>query len=332
MKVIIRLNFMIITRSPLRISIFGGGTDLEYFYSNHGSKFISLAIDKYVYSIIHEPFEEKYILKYIKNEIVNDIKFIKNELLKKILLEADIKTPIEISTLADIPYGSGLGSSGAYISSLLHSLSKEKSFKSEKNKFELARKASKIETSHFDNKIVGLQDTYASIFGGLKIYTVSKAGNVKVDNLMNVKRVDKFAGRLSLFYTNKTRKTTMQNSKLSTGNQEKNLLEVKKIALKGSKALIDGDHKTIGHLLHKQWKLKYERQPSSFHKKINNVIEESVSAGALGGKLIGAGGGGFILLYLDGHQNKKIEKIMKENNYKNIKFNADHVGTNSFTV
>ena len=161
-----------------------------------------------------------------------------------------------------------MGSSGAYISSLLHSLSKEKSLKSEKSKFELAKKASKIETSHFDNKIVGLQDTYASIFGGLKIYTVSKAGNVKVDNLMNVNRVDKFVGRLSLFYTNKTRKTTMQNSKLSTGNQEKNLLEVKKIALKGSRALIDGDHKTIGHLLHKQWKLKYERQPSSFHKKI----------------------------------------------------------------
>ena len=191
---------MIITRSPLRISIFGGGTDLEYFYSNHGSKFISLAIDKYVYSIIHEPFEEKYILKYRKNEIVNDVKFIKNELLKKILLEADIKTPIEISTLADIPYGSGLGSSGAYISSLLHSLSKEKSLKSEKSKFELAKKASKIETSHFDNKIVGLQDTYASIFGGLKIYTVSKAGNVKVDNLMNVNRVDKFVGRQVFLY------------------------------------------------------------------------------------------------------------------------------------
>ncbi len=323
---------MIITRSPLRISIFGGGTDLEYFYSKHGSRFISLAIDKYVYSIIHEPFEEKYILKYRKNEIVNDIKFIKNELLKKILLEADIKTPIEISTLADISYGSGLGSSGAYISSLLHSLSADKSLKSEKSKFELARKASKIETSHFDNKIVGLQDTYASIFGGLKTYTVSKTGNVRVDNLINANRIDKFAGRLSLFYTNKTRKTVMQNLKLSTANQEKNLLEVKKIALKGSKALIDGDHKTIGHLLHKQWKLKYERQPSSFHKKINNVIEESVSAGALGGKLIGAGGGGFILLYLDGHQNKKIEKIMKENNYKNIKFNADHVGTHSFTV
>ncbi len=323
---------MIIARSPLRISLFGGGTDLKNFYSNHGSNFISLAIDKYVYSIIHEPFEEKYILKYRKSEVVNEIKFIKNELLKQILLDADIKIPLEISTLADIPYGSGLGSSGAYISSLLHSLSKEKNLDSKKNRFELAKKASKIETSHFDNKIVGLQDTYVSVFGGLKNFTISKTGNVTVKSLMTDNQVNQFTKRLSLFYTNKRRKTTMQHSTLSKLNQEKNLLEVKKIASKGKKALLDRDHETIGTLIYKQWKLKYDRQPSSFHKKINHVIEEAISAGALGGKLIGAGGGGFILLYLDDQKNKDIEALMEKNNFKNIKFNADHTGTSSFTI
>ena len=323
---------MIITRSPLRISIFGGGTDLINFYSQHGSKFISLAIDKYVYSVIHNPFEQKYFLKYRQSEVVNDVSLIKNELLKSVLLSTNTNTPLEISTMADIPYGSGLGSSGAYISSLVHALSKNKNLDSKLSRYKLAKLASKIETSHFDNKNVGLQDTYASIFGGLKLYSVDKSGKVSVKNLLSHDDVNAFTNNLSLYFTNKTRKTTNQNSKLHKNNQQRNLLKVKEIAIKGKKAIQDKDHNVIGDLLYKQWLLKYERQPSSFHKKINFIIEECMEEGALGGKLIGAGGGGFVLIYTKRKNNKKIEKIMESNEYKKINFNADHSGTDLFQI
>ena len=321
---------MIISKAPLRISLFGGGTDLKHFYKKNGSKFVSLAIDKYVYSIINEPFENKYFLKYRKNEEVFNISEIKNELLKEILLSAGIKDPIEISSFADIPFGTGLGSSGAYIVSMLKSLNNYQGSIDQKHK--LAKLASEIEVSHFDNDIVGLQDTYVSAFGGLKKYVIDKKGNVNVHNLLSEDRVNKFTEKINIYFTNKTRKSSNQKSKLDEKQNQINLNKVAKIADQGVKALIDNDEKKIGELMNEQWLLKLQRQPSLFHKNINKHLLTLKDKGALGGKLIGAGGGGFILVFSNKNKIPVIDEYMNANQFRKVKFKPDHNGTRSLII
>jgi len=326
---------MIISKSPLRISLFGGGTDIKSFYSKFGSKFISLSINKYVYSLIHEPFEEQFFLKYRKNEIVNDIESIKNDLLKEILIKLNIKKPLEISNFADIPYGTGLGSSGAYIVSMINALNSypDKSYKNNASyKKLLAKNSSKIEINFFNNNIVGLQDTYISTYGGLKSFAVSKSGNVAVKDLVSKSDVKKFSEQLFLFFTNKVRSTNDQKTKLSTEEHEANLHKVLQMEKMGKDFLLAKDNESIGRLLYEQWLLKLKRNPSPFHKKINEIIKDSIKFGAYGGKLIGAGGGGFILIHSNKKNITKINEIMIKNNFKHVNFEADFDGASKLII
>jgi D-glycero-alpha-D-manno-heptose-7-phosphate kinase len=326
---------MIVSKSPLRISLFGGGTDIKSFYSKFGSRFISLAIDKYVYSLIHEPFEEQFFLKYRKNEIVKDIELIKNELLKDILIKLNLKKPLEISNFADIPFGTGLGSSGAYIVSMVNALNSypDKSYKNSSSyKKLLALNSSKIETNFFNNNIVGLQDTYISTYGGLKSFAISKSGNVAVKDLVSKSDVKKFSEQLFLFFTNKVRRTNNQKSKLSKKEHEANLHKVLQMEKMGKEYLLAMDSESIGRLLYEQWLLKLKRNPSPFHKKIDEIIEDSIKFGAYGGKLIGAGGGGFILIHSNKKHITKINEIMIKNNFKHVKFEPDFDGATKLII
>ena len=321
---------MIIVRSPLRISLGGGGTDLPSYYKKKEGFFISAAIDKYVYVTVTKPFEKGIYLKYSKIEKINKIKNIKHEIIKEVLKKELRNNKIEITTLTDIPAKTGLGSSGSFSTALI------KAVYSYNQKMigrrELAELACDIEINKLKQP-TGKQDQYISVYGGISEFQINRKGFVKVKNLkIDEETILDLEDNLLLFFTGFSRNSSLilkeQNNKSMKNDKEtfNNLDYVKYLGYEIKKNLIKGNCKEFGRLMNEHWKYKLARSKRMSNPKINEIYNFAIKNGAIGGKLIGAGGGGFLLFYTNTPNrlrktliNKKLEEIRFKFDFEGVK-------------
>jgi D-glycero-alpha-D-manno-heptose-7-phosphate kinase len=321
---------MIITRSPLRISLGGGGTDVPAFYREHGGGFlVAAAISKYVYIAVHRNFDDDLIIKYSKIERVDRAEDIQHPILREALVALGITGGLEISSMADIPAGTGLGSSGAFTVGLLKALQAHQHRMTTNE--ELAALASDIEISRL-REPVGKQDQYAAAIGGLTGFHFHPDDTVSVEPLvMPLEARLRLEEDLLLFYTGVRRSASDELSAQFDGHSdsgatvEANLRLVRSLGLESHDALRAGDLKAFAELMTQQWKLKLDRARTPLHESIDQLIEYGLSCGALGGKLVGAGGGGFLLFYADAKSDLRL--AMAERGLEEVRFSFDYEGS-----
>lgn len=290
---------MIITRTPFRVSFCGGGSDMPSFYQKHGGCVLSAAINKYMYLLTHPYFDsETTILKYSKTEKVTDVNDIDHRYFRAVLGAFGIKG-VEITSIADIPSGTGLGSSSSFIVGLLNSLyCYEGKFVS---KEKLASEACRFEIDVIGMPI-GKQDQYAAACGGLNFYTFNRDGSVFVDPvIMSADARERLERGLMLFYVGDMHDSAKilaeQQRNISSGERERGQLEMCSLARELKERLEGGDAAAAGELMHKNWLLKRTLASGITNPLIDEKYELALSLGATGGKLLGAGGGGFMLFY-----------------------------------
>tara|TARA_Y200000002_G_C22680851_1_gene664023 strand:+ start:2045 stop:3022 length:978 start_codon:yes stop_codon:yes gene_type:complete len=319
---------MIVSRSPLRISLGGGGTDLRSYYSKFGGYLIAAAIDKYVYINIAKTFNKKFILKYAKLEEVNKISQVRHPIFRETLRHFNIETPLNISSHADIPAGTGLGSSGSFTVALIKALCSLQKKKLDRRK--IAELACKIEIDILKEPI-GKQDQYVSTFAGLNEYFFEKNGFVRIKKLklnhLTLKNINK---NFAMYFTGYSRKShkilNKQNKDTKMKNEEviKNLHHVKKLAKDFRYCLVNNNLDQYGALMRDHWNLKKKRSSIMSNKKINYLYDYALDSGAIGGKLIGAGGGGFLFFYTKNRP--LLDKQMKKKGLERTKFNFEYEG------
>ena len=326
---------MIITRSPLRISLGGGGTDFPSYYNEREGFLLAAAIDKYVYVSITKPFSEGIYLKYSEHEQVSELKDIKHNIIRETLGIKDFASnQIEITTLADIPSGTGLGSSGSFTTALikgLHLFNREPIHQDE-----LAELACHIEMDLLSEPI-GKQDQYISAYGGLTSFTFMKGGKVTVESLkVSADVLAELEENLLLFFTGFTRPagSILIDQKVRSEKKEelmmRNLDKVKKMGYESKKLIIDGDIVSFGQLMHEHWQTKKQRSGNISNKNINDWYEIGLQNGAIGGKLVGAGGGGFLMFVAN--DKIKLRKAMIEAGLSEVRFNFDFEGTKALSI
>ncbi len=319
---------MIIVRSPLRISIAGGGTDIPSYYKMRESFFISAAINKYVYVTITKPFQKGIYLKYSKNEKRNNYKGIKHKIIREVL-KSEIKTKqIEISTLTDIPSKTGLGSSGSFTTALIKAIYCYK--KQFIDKYKLAESACNIEINKLKEPS-GKQDQYISSFGGISEFKIDKKGIVAPKTLeLKNEIIEKLEDNLLLFFTGFSRdsskilKDQNDKTKLNNMNMIKNLDHIKSIAFEIKKTLKKGNLTEFGNMMNEHWKYKLSRSKNMSNLKINSFYDYAIKNGAIGGKVVGAGGGGFLLFYTE--QPSKLREAMRMKKLTEVRFKFDFEG------
>jgi len=314
----------------LRISIGGGGTDLPSYYRHHGGYVIAAAINKYVYVSISRPFTPGITLKYSQIESANSVNQIKHPIIREVLNQAGIKTPqIEISTVADIPSGTGLGSSGSFTTGLLKALYTHR--KESIHAHDLAAQACEIEIERLGEPI-GKQDQYIAAFGGITEFTFEPSGEVKVSPLpISRDTMIDLEDNLLLFFTGLSRSASGilsdQNDK-SLRNEKamiKNLDFVKELGLKTKQALASGDVATYGEIMNEHWEHKRSRSEGMSNSQIDTWYEYAKKNGATGGKLVGAGGGGFLMFYAN--DKAKLRNAMNNAGLEELRFGFDFEGT-----
>ena len=294
---------MIVTRSPLRISLGGGGTDLPSYYKKYGGFLIAAAINKYVYISIAETFNKKFILKYSSLEEVKKINDIHHPLFRETLKKMNIKTPLNISSHADIPSGTGLGSSGSFTVSLVSALAYLKNVKIKKNV--LAETACDIEIRKL-NEPVGKQDQYVATYGGLNSYNFQKNNKVLVKKIdISRDKLLKLNKNLTIFFSGYSRSsyTILKKQNIETKKINKsmidNLHQIKEFGILSLKYIQNNNFREFGKLMHEHWMYKKKRSKFITNNKIDTYYDYGIKNGALGGKLIGAGGGGFLMFYTE---------------------------------
>ena len=324
---------MIISRSPVRITLGGGGTDLPSYYEKFGGALIAAAIDKYTLVTAHSRFDDHIKLNYSKTEMVENIIDIKHNIFRESLKLLKIKKGIELTSLSDMPSSSGLGTSGSFTIALLNAIhTYKKEFVSQKK---LAEEACHIELDVLKEPI-GKQDQYIAAFGGITYFEFDKKGKVKVKPLkISAEAIDELHGNIMLFYTGITRsaskilKTQDQKSKKNEGKIIQTLHLIKKIGLETKKAFEKGDIDKLGYYLNEHWNIKKQLSKNISTSYIDKCYEHAKKHGALGGKIMGAGGGGFFMFYHNGNVSKKT-KFIKEMDKKGLKvmrYNFDFEGS-----
>ena len=290
---------MITVRSPLRISLGGGGTDLASYYTNHGGFLIAGAITKYIYITITDPFQDNIILNYSERELVSEVKDIKHPIFRAVLSQSGSLRRIEIHSIADIPSGTGLGSSSAFTAALLRAVNHQHAV--EMTKTELAEKTCSIEIEELGMPI-GKQDQYASVFGGLNEFTFQTDGTVDVTPIkLSRNDIDLFCDHLLIYYTGKQRAAkdllTDQNTKSKKNDQQMidNLHRTKEIGHTCAEAIRNLDVEKFGALTAQHWENKVKRSVGMAPENVLDLHRKGMEAGAIGGKLVGAGGNGFLL-------------------------------------
>ena len=320
---------MIITRTPLRISLGGGGTDLPSYYRKNGHGFlIAAAITKYVYIAVNQNFDDDLLLKYSEVERAKSVDEVRHPLLRECLRATDISKRIEISSMADVPAGTGLGSSGSFAVGVLKALHlySHRTPSAES----LAAQACEIEINRLGEPI-GKQDQYIAAVGGVSTFTFRDDESVEVERLaMTDITRSQLEDNLLLFYTGVKRSASAAlasegSINLTLGKQVDNLSETRAIGYETRDILLNGDMTAFGQILTNQWNLKYQRQPSALHDEIDLWIQSGIAAGAQGGKLVGAGGGGFLLFYAD--RKTDLRRAMAEIGLPEISFGVDYEGS-----
>ncbi len=319
---------MIFSRAPLRISIGGGGTDLPSYYLKKNGFLISAAIDKYIYITLGQTFNKKFLLKYSDFEEVNNIKKIKHPLFRETLKDLKIKTPVNISSHADIPSGSGLGSSGCFTVALIKALAEIEGKKMTKK--EIAERACNIEIKKLKEP-VGKQDQYSSAFGGLRSYKFMKTGEIIVKKInIKPKKLINFKNSLSIYFTGILRnsydilKTQDQKTKIMDKDMILNLDRVKEMGMDTKHILEKGNLQDYGYLLNDHWNFKKKRSSRMTNKFINRLYDFGLNNGAIGGKLIGAGGGGFLIFF--SKNSKQLDQAFKKIKINKVNFKFDFEG------
>ena len=317
---------MIVTRTPLRVSFCGGGSDLPAFYEEHSGCVISTTINKYVYLAIHDSFDPtEYILKYSHAERVKDIGKIEHPIFRECLKEYDMP-PVEITSMADVPAGTGMGSSSTFTVGLLNLLRTYKGMKSTKE--DLADLACRMEIEKLGEPI-GKQDQYAASYGGLNYYRFNKDGTVDTEPLsISEEQKRKLESDLLILYTGKTRKASdILVEQGSSSNIEKNEGAQKRMCSLTDdlrRKLESGDLEFLGKALDEGWKIKKGLAKGISSDLLDGYYEKAMDNGALGGKLLGAGGGGFLLFYAPKELHGTIAKALE---LKPMPVSFDSVGT-----
>jgi D-glycero-alpha-D-manno-heptose-7-phosphate kinase len=292
---------VIFSRAPLRISLGGGGTDLPSYYREHGGFLISGAIDKYVYMLTHTVFQRRYLMKYTKTEVVDDPSEIEHPILREVLQRHWRGNPLEIASVADVPSGTGMGSSGAFTVALLKALAQAR--RTSITPGALAEAACEIEIDIL-REPVGKQDPYVAAHGGICSYTFARDGSVTVVPLeLGPETLRRLRENLMLFYTGEARSASAVLSDQDVRSRQgdstmlENLHTTKEIGRQSEALLLAGDLDAYAELMDVHWANKRRRSPGMASERIDNLYTLARRSGVIGGKLVGAGGGGFLLLY-----------------------------------
>ncbi|MDR1379185.1 MAG: GHMP kinase [Synergistaceae bacterium] len=321
---------MILTRSPLRISLGGEGTDLPSYYRKHEGFLLAGAIDKYVYVSVIRPFVEGIYLKYTQIEQLQKVEDIQHPIIREALLMQELKIPqIEITTVADIPAGTGLGSSGAFTTGLLRALFAHR--RKHVLAQELAEMACHIELDRLGEPR-GKQDQYIAAYGGLTVFTFHRDGTVTVEPLkISIETIFDLEDRLFLFFTGFThssRKILKDQNERSQHNDTEmldNLHYVKNLGYRSKEALEQGNLQGFGKLMHEHWQHKKTGSQEMSNPQIDAWYELAMSNGAIGGKLVGAGGGGFLMFLAE--DSSRLRHAMKSAGLEEVRFRFDFEGT-----
>jgi len=321
---------MIITRSPLRISLGGGGTDLPSYYEEHGGFLVAAAIDKYVFINVHRRFAEGFLLKYSHLEEAATIDEIKHPIIREALKRARVEERrLEITSMADIPAGTGLGSSGSFTTALLKALYALR--KDLVHPAELAAQAWEIELEKLREPI-GKQDQYIAAFGGLTCFNFLPDGRVEAWPLkISEETLFNLEDNLLLFFTGYSRSASTilkeqdDKSKEADAVMIENLHFVKALGKQSQAALESDNLHEFARLMDVHWQRKKERSQNMSNARINEWYDLAMANGALGGKLIGAGGGGFLMFYAD--DKARLRHAMREQGLTEVRFRFDFEGT-----
>ena len=320
---------MIITRSPLRISLGGGGTDLPSYYREHSGFVISAAIDKYVYITLHDTFEQQFIIKYSKTELVQSVDQIKHPIVREALKMVPVSAPhLEVVSMSDIPAGTGLGSSGSFTVALLRALHAHN--KDSVPRQQLAEDACHIEIDILGEPI-GKQDQYIASFGGITSFLFHPDGRVAVQPIQLMpETLYNLEDNLLLFFTGFTRSASAilaeQDSRTRAGDAGMigHLHQIKRFGYESKAALEAGDLRRFAAIMHQHWELKKQRSQSMSSAGIDRYYELARAHGALGGKLIGAGGGGFLMFYTE--DKTRLRRVMREAGLREVRMRFDFEG------
>lgn len=321
---------MIIARSPLRISMGGGGTDLPSYYRDHEGFLIAGAIDKYVYVTVMRPFTSGIYLKYSQLEHVEQPDEVKHPIIREALKILNLNTPqVEITTLADIPAGTGLGSSGSFTTALLKALHAHRRHLLHPK--DLAELACHIEIDRLREPI-GKQDQYIAAYGGLTCFTFHPDDTVTAEPLkIGMETLFDLEDNLLLFFTGFSRSAGSilkdQNSRTQQSDADMlaNLHYVKELGLRSRQALENGNAALFGELMHEHWEHKKRRSGGMSNPQIDEWYELGMNNGAVGGKLVGAGGGGFLVFYTD--DRNRLRHTMAKAGLEEVRFRFDFEGT-----
>lgn len=314
---------MIITQTPLRISLFGGGTDFPDYFMEHGGAVLSTAIDKYIFVIIKKRFDDKIRIGYSKTELVDFIDEIEHDLIRESLRLTGITQGVEVATMADIPTrGSGLGSSSAVTVGALHAMYAHRNLLVDSNA--LADRAINIELNKL-NSPIGWQDQCIVASGGLRYIVFSKTSSIGNYPLDLDNEIEKYLNQnLMLFYTGITRQASSILQEQKEKPNIKVLHQLKEMVYAAKSELQNGNVDSIGKMMHENWQLKKQLGSKVTNVYIDNMYETAIKAGALGGKISGAGGGGFLLLYCP---LEKQESVRSALNLQELPFNIGADGT-----
>jgi D-glycero-alpha-D-manno-heptose-7-phosphate kinase len=320
---------VIITRAPLRITLGGGGTDLPSYYEQFGGVVLSAAISKYIFIAVNRTFTPDYFLKYSALERVEHPRDIEHPIVREVLEAHDIGPSVEIVSMADIPAGTGLGSSGAFTVGLLHAVYAFR--RDHVTPGSLADEACAIEIDRL-RRPVGKQDQYVAAFGGIKCYDFAPGGQVAVSPLaISTGTMYDLEEHLLMFFTGYSRGADQvlaeQKARSDGGDPQMidNLHYVKELGLRARAALEQSDPEGFAGIMHEHWEHKKKRSASMSNRRIDYWYQRGREAGALGGKLVGAGAGGFLLFYT--RDPRALRQAMASEGLSEVRFTFDHDGS-----
>lgn len=321
---------MIVARSPLRITLGGGGTDLPSYYREHGGFVVAAAIDQYVYVTVSRPFVPGIYLKYSKLERVDTIAEVQHPIMREAIRMLGFRTPqLEITTLADIPAGTGLGSSGSFTTALLRALYAHR--RRMVLPGELAEQACHIEIDLLKEP-VGKQDQYIAAYGGITCFEFMPDDRVQAYPLqLGIDTLFDLEDHLLLFFTGFSRSagSILKDQQTRTRQDDKEMLDnlhyVKDLGRRSQQALESGDTIRFAELMHEHWEHKKQRSKGMSNSQIDDWYQLGRANGAVGGKLVGAGGGGFLMFYAE--DRTRLRKVMKETGLEEVRFRFDFDGT-----
>lgn len=322
---------MIITRTPFRITLGGGGTDLPSFYREHGGFIMAVALDKYMFLSVNTPIlDDKIRVRYTSSELVDHAAHLQHTLAREAMQYFNISRGLEIVSIADIPAGTGLGSSSSYLVGLLNAL--HVLVQDQATQQKLAEEACHIELDIL-KKPIGKQDQYMAAFGGLTILDIAKDGNVKVSRLnLSIDLVEALEQNIILFYTHDIRDATtiLQKQDEATRRNEQtvvgSLREIKDIGIEICSAVTKGNLRRFGQLMDIHWESKKRLSSGITNPQIDGWYELAKNNGAIGGKISGAGGGGFLMFYCE-EKKQRVREVMRKAGLRELNFRFDFEGS-----